>query len=137
MARSLLRRDSARYSTVENRAVVAWWEKGESSQATVQVENISQSGALLTVEQKLPLPAEVWLRLEAPKPTEWVHAQVVGNTPGRSRGILWLRKTTYHIRLKFTSGCPFEFYKAATHGESLNEEFREPTSPEFDSRTWR
>ncbi len=129
------RRDSVRYTVVENQALIAWSEGEESLQTSAYLKSISQSGALLVAEKRVRRDAGVWVRLEQPASTEWTQANVV--EVSKAPGLFLFRKPRFHIRLRFSAACPYEVFKAATHGKSLNARAQEAVSPEFDNRDWR
>lgn len=136
-AGALFRRDSARHTVVANQATLAWWQGTELHPFKVSLENISQSGALLAVAEDLSPPIDVCLKIDSPRATEWVHATVIGTSTSHQKKLFRAPTVTHFLRLKFNPACPFDFFKAATHGESINEHLKEHVSREFDSRTWR
>jgi hypothetical protein len=134
MGKVFERRNAVRYTVVDNQAVIGWSEGEQSLQTPAYLKSISQSGAFLETEKPVPPGTSVWVRLERPATTDWTEASVIDSP--RTPGLLLFRKPRYYVRLKFSSVCPYEVFKAATHGDSLTAR-AEGVSPEFDNRDWR
>ena len=124
------RRASPRYPVVQNRAFLSCRKATETRQCPARLLNISSGGALIIAEQRPERGLIVWLRLEAPMPTERVEANVVGVV--KVPGLLWFRKASYIVRMSFIESCPYDLFKSATHGHQLDATNPEPTLSEFD-----
>ena len=134
---ALLRRDSVRHSAVRNRTILAWWDGAVSSQFQGTLKDVSLSGALLVVHEEISPPTEVCIRMEEPVATEWVHATIVGSTTSHHWRLFRATEVVCQLRLKFPEACPYDFFKAATHGDAISNQVQKHVSKEFDSHTWR
>jgi hypothetical protein len=134
------RRDSARYQSIENHTWLACRVEGQETQVPARIQDISQSGVSVAIAQQpgLATGEPAWLRLEAPSPTDWVETTVVGITPV-FKGGFWNRSAIigHVVRLRFTAVCPYDFFKAATHGKQLDASFQDNGPTEADRVIWR
>lgn len=134
MGKHFERRNAVRYTVLDNQAVIGWSEGEQSQESRAHLKSISHSGAFLETEKPVPQGTSVWVRLERPATTDWTEANVIDSP--RTPGLFLFRKPRYYVRLRFSSACPYEVFKAATHGNSLTGR-TEGVSPEFDNRDWR
>jgi hypothetical protein len=111
------RRGSQRYPAPAPAAVLGWHEgPGFRTSAAVLVD-VSMGGAAARTEAPPPHPSTVWVRLHGAAPTDWVEATTVS-----VRLVLWLlvlRRKVYLVRLRFTSPCPYAFFRGASQVASL------------------
>jgi hypothetical protein len=115
------RRRSPRYPAVPNRARLAWREGGRTREATARLVNISGVGAFVLGPEMPAAGAAVRIRLEVPAVTDWVEARAIR------------RASSGKLGLDFAGSCPYDVFKAATHG--VPREIRVP--PEFADGYWR
>src|SRR4051794_17802715 len=113
MGTSKDRRKSSRQAALDNRAIVAWGNGSGFSEHGAIMLDISQSGALLTIDGGLrDLPATLWVRLDFPKVTDWAEATFVRTSRTGGLSLPWMRKALQRLHLKFVRGCPYDLYVA-------------------------
>lgn len=112
------RRVAARHPTVSNRIVLAWHGRDGGGHSCGRLLDISQSGALISVDGISRSCAGISMRLVTPGETDWVDGQVVAVTRGLLGRIL--RRGPYLVRIRFLNQCPYEVFKIATHGAIVN-----------------
>ena len=106
------RRSSPRFPTVENRVAVHINLDGQSRLARASLINISRTGALLYMHDKVAPNATVYLRLEYPIKTNRIKGQVIR------------RKREGRVGIQFTRPCDRTFFWIATRGEDFHQKSR-------------
>lgn len=103
------RRQSTRYSAVNDRLWLGWWADEEFNLVDAQLVNISEGGVLIHAE-RAPEPGQiVWMRLEGTATLESLAALVL-----ESRWVTLRRR--WVVRLEFQQACPTDFYETAVFG---------------------
>jgi hypothetical protein len=92
------RRRIPRRPVADNLAYVEWTEGSEFHVARVRLLDVSNGGARIAANRRIPLNGQVWVRLEQPTPTNWVSARVVWVGENLGAG------------LQFCSYCPHQFF---------------------------
>lgn len=129
------RRASPRYPVVQDRALLGWWVGTETRRCPVRLLNISSGGVLIFTRESPKRRQTAWICLEDPA-TEWVEAHVVSIV--KIPGLLWFRRASYLVRLRFTKPCPYSFFRSATHGHQLDATGPKAIAPELlDNHYWR
>src|SRR4051794_7957904 len=108
MTMTIERRLSPRYDAVTNIAVVQFEQEGRPQRVDAHLTNISRSGALLRLRDKVRLKSLIHIRLEYPVKTQWILAVAVRRT------------RTGEIGLAFVRGCDPTFFWTATRGEDFH-----------------
>ena len=106
------RRSCPRFPTVENRVAVVITQDGQSRLARASLINISRTGALLYMHDKVAPNAIVYMRLEYPIKTNWIKGQVIRRRRGGQVGI------------QFRRPCDCTFLWIATRGEDFHQKSR-------------
>jgi len=102
------RRTMCRYSAAKGFVQLGWWDGPDFQTTNIALKDISLSGASALTGTPPPPATPIWLGLDKPSFPDWIEAAVVEVIPHRWRPSL--------VRMKFSESCPYEFFKAATHG---------------------
>jgi hypothetical protein len=108
MALAAERRSSPRFPSVENRVAVHITQDGQSRLARASLINISRTGALLYMSDKVTPHGTIYIRLEYPIKTNWIKGQVIRRKRGGQVGV------------QFRRPCDRTFFWAATRGEDFH-----------------
>jgi len=111
------RRSSPRHPAVNNRVVVHIRDDRESRLVMATLINVSRTGALLSMSEKVARNATVHIRLEYPIATDWIRGQVIRRTRAGHVGVLFRRPRDR------------TFFWTATRGQ----DFHSPSRPWSDS----
>jgi len=103
------RRQSTRYSAVNDRLWLGWWADEEFNLVDAQLVNISEGGVLIHAERAPEAGQVVWMRLEGTSTPESLAAIVL-----ESRWVTLRRR--WVVRLEFQQACPPDFYTTAVFG---------------------
>src|SRR3954471_9715373 len=126
------RRSMARYTTRGTAAVIGWAIGQEYRTIPATLIDISLGGFSASVETFPPRKESVWLRLDGEDPSPWVKAIMIES---RTTGCLfWTRR---RVRLRFLEDCPYDFFKGAIVGFTLEFQPRDQPIEGFGSRYWR
>jgi hypothetical protein len=102
------RRSVCRYSSLESRAWLGWWEGPEFRSTGARLVDISLRGCMMTVD-RLPPPEEtVWFCPPGTTPAEWIEAKLVES----KRRLLGPRV----VRIEFRNPFPYETFKHLVYG---------------------
>jgi hypothetical protein len=71
------RRAAPRYAAAHKIATLGWLEESEFRTGSSTIWNVSLVGALVEAGTSVPVGANVWVRLEPPRETDWVAGTVV------------------------------------------------------------
>src|SRR5262249_24680405 len=106
------RRSSPRYPAVDNQVSVYNTQDGQSRLVRASLVNISRTGALLYMQDKVTANATIYLRLIYPIKTNWIKGQVLRRRRGGQVGI------------RFRRPCDRTFFWIATRGEDFHQKSR-------------
>lgn len=127
--RSKDRRCAPRYTPSGDVIARLSWREGEEYCYTpAKIMNLSTTGALLQVQEEIPLGVPIWLRLDEPEPTNWLEGLVLRTEK--------LRGTERHLRVTFRESCPYEFFKATINGFQQQGSLMTPDKELKNSRWW-
>jgi hypothetical protein len=102
------RRSVCRYSSLETRAWLGWWEGEEFRSTDASLVDISLRGCMMTVD-RLPAQGEtVWFCPPGTTPAEWIEAKLVESR----RRLLGPRV----VRIEFRNPFPYETFKHLVYG---------------------
>lgn len=103
------RRNATRYAAIEEHLWMGWWAaNGNFRVAAAVLQNISRTGAAVTVDGD-PRPGDpVWLRLGFDDTVVSVQAYVVAVDPGEG--------VTSTVRMEFEGLCPNAFFGRVVDG---------------------
>ena len=123
------RRSSPRYPAAGCPTTLGWWSGDEFRTTPLLLLDVSLGGVAAGVEtDPPPAGSYAWVRVEAPEPTDWAAARILG--------VRRVRSGLHLLRLHFEAGCPYAFFRAAAYGDGL--EGRDSAdAPEFEARHWR
>ena len=110
------RRASPRCDVVDNQLRLEFAVPDGMRRVEARLLNISRNGALIRSADVPPVEAPIWLRVERPVKTDWVHATIVRFGQNQEIGV------------RFPRGCPDDLLVAGTVGIDL-------TSMLFDRTT--
>ncbi len=119
------RRSAPRYPANESRINLAWSTGNDYQNTDARIVNISQTGALIEVDRLPPGNGPLWMRLGEHEFHEWVEARLVAaNKPWFGRG---------RLRVHFSAGCPFDFFKTVVIGRERRSLKRMPEDGSSDA----
>ncbi|MDR3637732.1 MAG: hypothetical protein P4L84_28250 [Isosphaeraceae bacterium] len=131
------KRATPRYTTHGAPARLGW-KVGEAYRTIdVRLKDISMGGFAAIAAAAPPADSPIWVCLDAGETESWVEVSLVAATRGR---ILFVPKRTYLLRLKFTNGCTFDFFKHAIRGfaqDHVSQDYASDDLKWFNSQSWR
>lgn len=102
------RRSVCRYSAVERRAWLGWWDEQHFRSTSAQLVDISLRGCMMTVEQLPPRDQPVWFCPPGTSPGEWIEARLVES----KRRLLGPRL----VRIEFLKPFAYDTFKHLVYG---------------------
>ncbi len=124
------RRFICRYTAVETRAWLGWWDEQEFRSTNAQLVDISLRGSMMTVEQLPPSDQTVWFCPPGTTPVEWIEARLIE----AKRRLFGPRV----VRIAFLKPFSYDTFKHLVYGpEALGGQFStlEPV-PESERTYW-
>src|SRR3954451_23869475 len=71
------RRSVRRYTVVQARAWLGWWEGEDFRSTNAQLTDISLRGCMMTVDQLPPAGQPVWFCPPGTTPSDWIEAELI------------------------------------------------------------
>jgi hypothetical protein len=102
------RRSICRYTVVQTRAWLGWWEGQEFRSTTAHLVDISLRGCMMTVDQLPPKDQPVWFCPPGTTPSDWIEAKLI-----ESKRRLFGPRV---VRLAFRNPFPYETFKQVVYG---------------------
>jgi hypothetical protein len=123
------RRSICRYSAVETRAWLGWWDDQDFRSTDARVVDISLRGCMMTVERLPPQDQPVWFCPPGTTPTEWIEARLVES----KRRFLGPRV----VRIEFLKPFAYDTFKHLVYGpDALGGQISSEPVPESKRDCW-
>ena len=101
------RRSYPRYTVLDHRGWLTWWDERGLEVDDIRLLDISRGGAAFEVKGLLPEGQAVLLGLQQLREASCVEATVVRVTGGQ--------RLRYRVHVAFTESCPDEFFESAIY----------------------
>lgn len=130
-------RATPRYSAAGVRARLSW-KVGDAYQTIdVRLKDISMGGVSATAAAAPPAGGPLWISLDAGPDDVWAEVALVAVTRER---LLFLATRGYALRMRFTNGCGYDFFKRAIRGFASELVSRRTATEDlqwFNTQCWR
>ena len=102
------RRSICRYTAVETRAWLGWWEEQEFRSTDARIVDISLRGCMMTVDRLPPKDQPVWFCPPGTSPVEWIEARLI-----ESKRRLFGPRV---VRIEFHKPFAYDVFKHLVYG---------------------
>lgn len=124
------RRNICRYTVVQTKAWLGWWEDQEFRSTSAHLVDLSLRGCMMTVDRLPPPDQPVWFCPPGTTPTDWIEAKLIE----AKRRLFGPRI----VRLSFPKPFPYETFKSVVYGpDALGGQFASNKwIPESERDNW-
>lgn len=126
------RRVAPRYRAGGTNVILTWAEDDDYRTVGAVLRDISLGGGSALADNAPPTGSPAWFRLHGDDSTPWIGVTVIAAS---RTGILHLGPRL--VRWRFSEACPYQVFKAAIDGFSLEMHTPDQTVHGYNYRDWR